>query len=287
MVSIEDFGSFETAWCPGCGNFAILDAMKHALVKLDKKPHEVVFVSGIGQAAKAPHYLKCNAFNGLHGRALPPAQAIKMANQRATVIAESGDGCSYGEGGNHFIAAVRRNVDITLVAHDNQIYGLTKGQASPTTAEGQVTKAQPFGSPSKPFNPIATAVAMECSFVARGFAGEKDHLAELIAAAVQHKGFALVDVLQPCVSFNKVNTYQWYKERVYKLGDDHDRSDWSKAMSKAKEFGDKIPIGIIYENDRGTFASHVPTISPEPLARHTVDREKLKRAMESFGDHGA
>ncbi|MFW5837214.1 MAG: thiamine pyrophosphate-dependent enzyme, partial [Desulfovibrionaceae bacterium] len=217
MVSVDDYGKFETAWCPGCGNFSINKAVKQALAGLGLAPSQVLLVSGIGQAAKNPHYLKCNVFNGLHGRSLPPAQGAKLANPGLTVIAESGDGCQYGEGGNHFLSALRRNVNITCLAHDNQIYGLTKGQASPTTFQGQKTKAQPYGAPSAAFNPMAVAVAMGCGFVARGFSGEIDHLADLLQQAIRHDGFALVDVFQPCVSFNKVNTFKWYQERCYKL----------------------------------------------------------------------
>ncbi len=282
MVSIEDYGTFETAWCPGCGNFGILNAVKKALAGLDLAPHQVLLVSGIGQAAKAPHYLKCNCFNGLHGRSLPPAQAAKLANPELTVIAESGDGCHYGEGGNHFLAAIRRNVDITMLAHDNQIYGLTKGQASPTTMQGMKTKTQPYGNPSESFNPVATAVAMGCSFVARGFAGEIDHLAGIIQAAVRHKGFSLVDILQPCVSFNKVNTFAWYKERVKKLPKRYNPADRDKAMATAQTFGDEIPIGVIYRRDRPTFAENLPTAPRAPLARQTPDPEALRRVMDSY-----
>lgn len=283
MVDIKDYPEFETAWCPGCGNFPLRKAMRQALAKLDLEPHQVVFVSGIGQAAKAPHYIPCNLFNGLHGRALPPAQGIKLALPQATVIVESGDGDMYGEGGNHFLAAIRRNMDITAVVHDNQIYGLTKGQASPTTMQGHKTKAQPYGSFNEPFNAVAVAVAMRANFVARGFVGETEHLADLIVRAVRHPGFALVDVFQPCVSFNKVNTFGWYKEHCYKLDDSHDPRDWHKAMDKAMEFGERIPIGVIHENDRPTFESRLPTAPAEPLARKRVDREALGRVLASYG----
>ena len=283
MVQIEEYGEFDTAWCPGCGNFGILKAMKTALVSRGLAPHQVCMVSGIGQAAKAPHYLRCNAFNGLHGRALPPAQAIKLANPRLTVIAESGDGCSYGEGGNHFLAALRRNVDITLVAHDNQIYGLTKGQASPTTLQGMKTKAQPFGAPSQPFNPVAVAVTMKAGFVARGFAGEIDHLADLIAQAVRYPGFSLVDVLQPCVSFNKLNTYAWYKERVKKLDAAHDPTDFGAALQVAKHSGETLPIGVIWKNtERKAFHELLPTLTGEPLAGRAPDHAALAEVMKSY-----
>ncbi|WP_029898568.1 thiamine pyrophosphate-dependent enzyme [Desulfohalovibrio reitneri] len=284
MVSVEDYGEFETAWCPGCGNFALRKAVKQALAGLDLAPHQVCFVSGIGQAAKAPHYIRCNAFNGLHGRSLPPAQGAKLANPEMVVISESGDGCQYGEGGNHFLAAMRRNVDITMLTHDNQIYGLTKGQASPTTMQGHKTKAQPFGAPSTAFNAVAAAVSMGASFVARGFVGEQDHLADLIQQAINHKGFALVDIFQPCVSFNKVNTFAWYKEHTYKL-EDHDPTDWNQAMQKAMEFGEqKIPIGVLYKNtERTPFSDHLPTTGGEPLARRKADKEALRKVMLSYG----
>jgi 2-oxoglutarate ferredoxin oxidoreductase subunit beta len=282
MVTVADYGDFETAWCPGCGNFSIRKAVIKALVSLGLAPHEVLFVSGIGQAAKAPHYLRANVFNGLHGRALPPAQGAKLANPGLTVIAESGDGCSYGEGGNHFLAALRRNVDMTLLAHDNQIYGLTKGQASPTTMEGQVTKAQPLGAPSAPFNPMAVAVAMRAGFAARGFSGDIEHLSGLIERALRHPGFALVDILQPCVSFNKVNTFAWYKQRVYTLGDDHDPRDFGAAMAKAMEFGERIPIGVIYENDRPPFGGRLPEAARGPLALHRPDMAVLDGILAAY-----
>jgi 2-oxoglutarate/2-oxoacid ferredoxin oxidoreductase subunit beta len=282
MVTIEDYGEFETAWCPGCGNFSILKALKKALVGLGLAPHEVLMVSGIGQAAKSPHYLRCKFFNGLHGRSLPAAQAAKLANPDLTVIAESGDGCNYGEGGNHFLAALRRNVDMALLAHDNQIYGLTKGQASPTTQEGQITKANPGGVTNAPFNPIAVAVAMRANFVARGFSGQIDHLAELIQQAVRHPGFALVDILQPCVSFNKINTFGWYKERVYNLGDEHDPTSWEQALAKSQEFGDKIPLGVIWKNDRQPLNRKLPQLEQGALCTRPVPMDTLRDIVRSF-----
>ncbi len=281
MSQIEKYGEFETAWCPGCGNFSILKALKPALARLDLDPHQFCLVSGIGQAAKSPHYLRCNVFNGLHGRSLPAAQGIKLANPELAVIAQSGDGCHYGEGGNHFLAALRRNMDMTMLVHDNQIYGLTKGQASPTTMQGQKTKTQPFGAPSMAFNPVAVAVTMQAGFVARGFAGDVDHLTGLIVQAVQHKGFALVDILQPCVSFNKANTHAWYKKRCYQLDENYDPTDWSAAMHKAQEFGDAIPIGVLYTNDRPAFADHMPT-TPKVLARHEPDKAVLRNILMSY-----
>ncbi|KHK01227.1 2-oxoacid:ferredoxin oxidoreductase subunit beta [Desulfovibrio sp. TomC] len=278
MSAATPYGEFETAWCPGCGNFSIRKAVVAALTELKLPPHKVVFSSGIGQAAKAPHYIRVNVFNGLHGRSLPAATGIKLANPDLTVFAESGDGCSYGEGGNHFLAAIRRNIDLTYIVHDNLIYGLTKGQASPTTPLGQKTKTQPHGAPSQPFNPLAVAVTMGAGFVARGFAGDIEHLAGLIAAAVSHPGFALIDVLQPCVSFNKVNTYAWYKERCYRLGNDHDPADRRAALEKALEWGEKIPIGILWKSDRPPFG---PT-PKAPLATAEPNMAVLRDILESY-----
>jgi 2-oxoglutarate ferredoxin oxidoreductase subunit beta len=279
MVMLEDYGQYETAWCPGCGNFSIVEAVKKALVASELEPHQVLFVSGIGQAAKAPHYLNANVFNGLHGRSLPVATGAKLANPDLVVIVESGDGCNYGEGGNHFLAAIRRNIDVTMLVHNNQIYGLTKGQASPTTAEDFVTKAQPEGVVSSPFNPIAVAVAMQAGFVARAFSGMVDHLSELVQQGIAHQGFALIDILQPCVSFNKVNTFAWYKERCYPLSAEYDPTDWEAAMKQAMEWGKKIPLGIIYRNARPPFGKHV---GRGRLLGRKTDRGVMVRIMEGF-----
>ncbi|OGP54956.1 MAG: 2-oxoacid ferredoxin oxidoreductase [Deltaproteobacteria bacterium RBG_13_52_11] len=279
MVTIEDYGTYETAWCPGCGNFSILKAVKQALVATQLKPNQCLFVSGIGQAAKAPHYLNANVFNGLHGRSLPVATGAKLANPDLVVIVESGDGCHYGEGGNHFLAAIRRNIDVTMLVHNNQIYGLTKGQASPTTDEAIITKTQPEGVLSAPFNPIAVAVAMQAGFVARGFSGMIDHLSDLIQQGMAHQGFALIDVLQNCVSFNKVNTFAWYKKRCYPLPPEYDPTDWGTAMTTATEWGAKIPVGIIYRNARPPFGQR---LNRGRLVGQKTDRSEIGRIMDRF-----
>lgn len=281
-VTPDDYGQFETAWCPGCGNHSLLKCMKQALSGLGLAPHQVLMVTGIGQAAKAPLYMNCNMITGLHGRGLPTATGAKLANPELTVITECGDGCNYGEGGNHFLAAIRRNVDMTLIVHDNGIYGLTKGQASPTTAKGQVTKAQPFGQPSEAFNPMAVAVAMNAGFVARGFSGEPEHLVDLIQQAVRHKGFSLVDVFQPCVSFNKVNTFAWYKQRCRKITPEHDPADREKAMALALEFGESIPIGVLYKSGRAAFGADLPPLKRGPLALRKPDMAALQGVLRSY-----
>lgn len=281
MSTIADYGKYETAWCPGCGNFGILNALKKALVARDLASHQVLLVSGIGQAAKTPHYLRANVFNGLHGRSLPAAIGAKLANPELTVIAESGDGCLYGEGGNHFLAAIRRNLDLTILAHDNRVYGLTKGQASPTSAKGFVTKTQPHGAFAEPFNPLAVAVAMGASFVARGYAGELEQLAGLIAEGIAHRGTALVDILQPCVSFNKVNTYQWYKEHCYQP-EGHDPADQAGALRLALEFGERIPLGVIYRQEKPLYEEQFPFLAQGPLARQEVPADGLQRIMRHY-----
>lgn len=280
--TLDDYGTYETAWCPGCGNVGILAALKQALVASGLAPHQVLMVSGIGQAAKTPHYLNANVFNGLHGRSLPVATGARLANPTLKVIDESGDGCMYGEGGNHFLAAIRRNINVTVLVHDNQVYGLTKGQASPTSEPGFTTKAQPHGVQSAPFNPVAVAVAMKAGFVARGFAGMNDHLAGIIQCAIHHEGFALVDILQPCVSFNKVNTFKWYKDRCKPLPEDYDTRDWHRAMDTATTWGEEIPIGVIYESSEPPYESHFPACGKGALGSQPVDFDALTRIMMSY-----
>jgi 2-oxoglutarate ferredoxin oxidoreductase subunit beta len=281
MPTLDDYNTGRTpAWCPGCGNFAILKVFKEVYLELDIEPHQFVIVSGIGQAGKFPHYLKCNTFNGLHGRALPVATGVKLANHEMLVVAEGGDGDCYGEGGNHLMHAIRRNIGVKLFVHDNQIYGLTKGQASPTSMEGMVTKNQPFGVLSEQLNPMTLAIALDCSFVARGYAGNQEHLKGLIKEAIAHRGFSLIDILQPCVTFNKVNTYQWYQQRVYPLETAYDPEDRVEAFRKALEWGDRIPIGIIYRNNRPSMEERVPVIKDLPLVKQPVIPEEIKKALE-------
>lgn len=247
------FQTYETAWCPGCGNFNILDCLKTALEELGKEPHDVLMVGGIGQAAKLPQYISANTYCGLHGRSLPAAVAAKIANEKLTVIVDTGDGDSYGEGGNHFLHNIRRNVNITHFVHDNQIYGLTKGQASPTTMEGMVTPAQVHGSMNTPLNPILVAIAGGAGFVARAFSGRKEHLVSIMKQAIEFNGYAIVDILQPCVSFNKLNTFAFYNQRVYELDEAYDPTNKLAALEKSMEFDYKIPIGVIYKEEKDSF----------------------------------
>ncbi|TXT56788.1 MAG: 2-oxoacid ferredoxin oxidoreductase [Candidatus Thorarchaeota archaeon] len=286
---IMDEVEYDIAWCPGCGNYPIRKVAQQVLAELEIKPQNVVFVSGIGQAAKIPHYLKVNGFNGLHGRSLPPAIAIKSANPNLTVIAESGDGCMYGEGGNHFLHTILRNPDITMFVHNNMVYGLTKGQASPTSREGFVTSVQTAdrgGVTNRPFNPLALAISMGASFVARAFIGDNEETKEIMKKAIRHKGFSLVDIFQPCVTYNHLNTYQWYKENTYYLSDDHDTSSPTDALAKALE-DEKYPLGVFYlrenvstfEEDSGIYEEDT-----RPLFQREVDKKKLMNLIDSLAD---
>lgn len=280
-MSEQTFCTRETAWCPGCGNFSILDSLKKALTELDRQPHQVLMVAGIGQAAKTPQYISANAFCGLHGRSLPPAAAAKIANEALTVVIDTGDGDSYGEGGNHFLHNIRRNVDITHFVHDNQIYGLTKGQASPTSAAGHVTGVQADGNLSQALNPVLVALAAGATFVARAFTGDRDQLVEIMKAAISHKGYALVDILQPCVSFNKINTFSWYKERVQPIDAKHDPQDLMAAMQLAMRFDDVIPTGILYQKEQPTYHDRHPVLKAHgPLIGRPLRRDALQAAFD-------
>jgi 2-oxoglutarate ferredoxin oxidoreductase subunit beta len=242
----------------------------------------VLFVSGIGQSSKLPHYLRANCFNVIHGRALPAATGAKLANPGLRVIAVGGDGDGYAEGGNHFLHALRRNIGLTYLVLDNQIFALTKGQASPTSDTGFHTGTTPWGLPLPPFNPVAIAIEMNVALVARGYAGEKEHLAGLIAEGIRTPGFALIDILQPCVTFNKVNTYRWYRERCYTLDQSHDALNRDAALAKAREWGDRIPIGILYRGDRPAYETLVPGLAAGPLVQRTLDPRAIVPLLPRF-----
>jgi len=276
-TNLFEMGDIDIAWCPGCGNYSILDALKLALTELQIVPEKLVIVSGIGQAAKIPHYLRTNVFNGLHGRAVPVATAIRAVNTELTVIAEGGDGDMYGEGGNHFIHAMRRNPNITHIVHNNMVYALTKGQASPTSQWGFKTPVQVAGVMEEPFNAIAIAISQDASFVARALASDVEKTKNILQRAIAHKGYALVDIFQHCLSFNKVNTYQWFKDNTYYLEDDHDPHDRQRAFERATEKG-QFPLGIFYMNPaKPCFEETLSAyrVSREPLFKRRPDMESL------------
>ena len=265
-----DFAS-EIAWCPGCGNFLLLQLLKESLEELDIKPTDLVISSGIGQAAKMPQYVNTSFFNGLHGRALAVASAIKMANPNLLVIAEGGDGDMYGEGGNHFIHNIRRNPNVVHLVHNNMVYGLTQGQASPTSPKGFKTPIQTEGVILEPFNPMAVAISLGAPFVARTFVGNAELTKSLIKQAIQYNGYALIDIFDPCVSFNKVNTFAWYKANTYVLDEHYDSSDRMQAMAKAFE-SEPFPLGVLYKQE-----GHKPTIEEQHPAYAEDKRPLYKR----------
>jgi len=236
-------------WCPGCGDFGVLSSLFQVLSELSIQPHNVLVVSGIGCSSNLPGFIKVNGVHSLHGRALPFATGAKFANHDMTVIATGGDGDGYGIGLNHFIQAMRRNINVTYIVMNNEIYGLTTGQASPTSETGMKTKSTPEGNLEGMLNPMALALAAGCGFVARGFSGQQKQLLQLYKEGIEHKGFSLIDVFSPCVTFNKIQTYPWFRERVYKLEDEsHDPTDLRAANEKALEWGSRIPIGLFYRN---------------------------------------
>ena len=256
------------AWCPGCGNFGILKSIDAAIEQAGIDTRKLVLVSGIGQAAKLPHYCKApaNVFNGLHGRAVPAAMGIKAANHELTVVITSGDGDMYGEGGNHLLHAIRRNISVKAFVHNNQVYGLTKGQASPTSDEGFVTPVQPHGVVALPVRPLALAIIEDAAFVARSFSGDQKHLTAMMLEALRQKeGFCLLDILQPCLTFNTVNTFKWYRQRVRPIGEGHDPYNRQAAMELATQWGDEIPIGVIYRSRRASWESHQPVLQAGTL----------------------
>ena len=279
-----DMDEVEISWCPGCGNYNALKVMKEALADLEIKPHEFVLVSGIGQAGKFPHFIKAQSYNGLHGRYLSAALGIKASNPELTVIAVSGDGCTLSEGGNHFLHTIRYNPDIVNVLHNNQVYGLTKGQASPTSQLGFKTKVQVFGVINEPFNALAVAISLNASFVARAFVGDLDKTREILKQAINHKGYALIDLLCPCVTFNRVNTYQWYKERSFYLDETHDPFDRMKAMKLALDTN-KFALGVLYKNPkRNPYHENVQIYNDDkrPLYQRDLDKVKFNQLLESF-----
>ena len=284
MVSIKDYDSdVENKWCPGCGNFGILAAMKDALAVQGISPEKILIISGIGQAAKTPHYLKCNLFHALHGRALPLATGAKIANHELTILVNSGDGDCYGEGGNHFMHAVRRNIDLALLVHNNKVYGLTKGQASPTSDVGMTTKIQSDGVISETFNPLSVALALGAGFVARSFSGKTEHLSKIIQEGIKHKGFSLIDILQPCVSYNHVNTFDWYKKRVYDLSEEGYIPDgFNRAMEISRMWGDKIPMGIIYQKEKPSYTDKINKLKKDTLVSGEYSQEKVQNAIHSL-----
>jgi 2-oxoglutarate ferredoxin oxidoreductase subunit beta len=273
MVMADLKGKVDPDWCPGCGDFGVLAAVQKALVELQIPKHEVATISGIGCSSNFPGFIDTYGMHTLHGRSLPVASGMKLANHAMTVLVTGGDGDGFGIGAGHFVHTMRRNLDLTYIVMDNQIYGLTTGQTSPTSRIGMKTKSMPFGNVDAPVNPVSLALAAGATFVARGFSAEQKHLTELIKQAIQHKGFSFLDVFSPCVTYNHDNTFQWFRPRVRKLEDnpEYDRSDFQAAVEKSLLWGDEIPIGVFFERTDVPAAHDAePVLKPGPLVQQSA-----------------
>jgi 2-oxoglutarate ferredoxin oxidoreductase subunit beta len=286
-VKVKDYASgIRPTWCPGCGDYGILAAVKQGLARVGLAPNQVLLVSGIGCGSKLPDYTTANGFMTLHGRPLPVATGAHLANHGLSVITVHGDGDGMGLGMGHFVHTARRNLDIVDILQNNQIYGLTKGQYSPTSDPGFVTSTSRDGSIEMTAHPLTLALAAGGTFLARGFAGDVKHLAGLVAQALEHRGYSLVEVLQPCVTFNRKNTYDWYRERVYDLQEEgHDPADRVAAFQKALEWGERIPIGVLYQVRRPTYEEQLPVLEAGPLADRnlgTVSADQAERLLAEF-----
>ena len=286
QLTARDFkGKVDPDWCPGCGDFGVLNSLQRAAAELGLRPHEIVTVSGIGCSSNLPGYINTYGAHTLHGRSLAFATGVKMANHELTVIATGGDGDGYGIGGNHFTHTARRNVDLTYVVMNNQIYGLTTGQVSPTSRVGQKTKSTPFGSVEYPINPITSAIMNGATYVARGYSGDVRHLTELIKGGIEHQGFALIDVFSPCVTFNLDNTHNFFKDRIKKLEDEgHDYGNWAAACEKAMLWGDEIYIGKFFhmENDKESLTALEPVLRDGPVSKREggLTEEQAQRIVQ-------
>jgi 2-oxoglutarate/2-oxoacid ferredoxin oxidoreductase subunit beta len=271
-------------WCPGCGNLSIWVALRQALAELNLKQHQVLILYGIGCSGNGANFIKTYAWHSLHGRAVPSAIGAKLANKDLTVIVMAGDGDSYGEGMGHFIHAIRGNADITYITHDNKVYGLTTGQSSPTANKGYKSKSTPEGIIETAANPISLGLAAGGSFISRGFAGDADHLKGLLINAIKHKGFSLVDVFQPCVTFNKTNTFKWYFDRLYNLDQDqtYKNNDRQTAFKQSMTWGKKIPYGIFYQGARPTYGGHLPQLQGQSLIKRPVKVRNLDNLFKIF-----
>lgn len=278
MTTLRDLQTpYNPNWCPGCGNMALWAAFKNAVIKEDWDNTNTVMVAGIGCHGHICNFTRLTAVEGLHGRPIPVATGIKLANHRLNVFVFTGDGDCLGEGGNHFIHACRRNHDLTIIMHDNGLYALTTGQTSPASPHGFVSKSTPQGNPDNPLWPLPLAISAGATFVARAYAGDIKHLTEIIIEANNHKGLSYVDVMQPCVTFNKLNTHQFFQENTYYLDDSHDKNNREKAFSKSLEWGEKkIPLGVFYEVDLPSYESQIPQLKDKPLVEHSPVYDRAK-----------
>ena len=283
VLTVQDLETAEkSTWCGGGGDFPILLAVKKVVVELEMDPDNLLIVAGIGCGSKLPHWIKTYGFHTIHGRPIPIATAAKLANHDLPIMLIAGDGDTYGIGANHFVQVMRRNVDITMLIQDNMVYGLTKGQTSPTSMQGYVSKSTPHGVIEVPFNPLAVALSTGATFVARTTSGDLKHLTEIIKKGVLHRGISLIDIFQPCVTFNKINTYAYFKEHAYKLEDEegYDTSNLLAAFAKTQET-ERLPIGVFYQEERPTYEDMIFALKDKPLVKQSLDID-ISGAMEEF-----
>ncbi len=283
-LTTRDFNTAKKpTWCIGCGNYGIWNSIKKVFVSMSLRPYEILIVYGIGCSGNGANFIKTYAFHALHGRALPVATGAKLANHKLNVIIMAGDGDGVGIGGNHFIHTCRRNINMTYLLHDNRIYGLTTGQVAPTSARGLKTKSTPSGVLEEPVNPVLLALAAGATFVARGFSGDTGHLSEIIKKAIKHKGFSFIDILQPCVTFNKQNTYDFYREKIYKLDElkDYDKNDLNEAIKKSME-EERMPIGIFYKTEKPLYEEGLKQIERKPLVDHIITDIDINKLLNKY-----
>lgn len=281
MLTQKDYtSSYVPTWCPGCGNYSIYPATKMAWASLGLAPHQIAMIFDIGCSSNGANFFKLYAFHAIHGRALPVAVGVKLANHNLTVLADAGDGGAFGEGIGHFIHTARGNIDITYLVHDNHRYSLTTGQSSPTTAAGDKTKTALHGVNDQPLNPLATALINGATFVAQGFSGDIPHLSELIKKAIQHPGFSFINILQLCPTFNKVNSLPWYKERIFKLAErGHDQGDYQAALKAATQVDGRLPLGILYQTQK---PAHLPVLTEDPLVKKSITNIDISEALKEY-----
>jgi 2-oxoglutarate ferredoxin oxidoreductase subunit beta len=283
MVTRKDFDSpVPPTWCTGCGNYGILNAIKMALAEQDIAPHQIVIFTGIGCGSKLPHYMKVSGFHTIHGRSLAVATGARLANHGLKIMTVHGDGDGYGMGLGHMMHAIRRNIGMVDIVQNNRVYGLTRGQYSPTSDLGMRTPTSPEGAIDRPVPPLALAITVGATFVARGYPAELRHLVWLIGEALQHPGYALVDVLQPCVTWNRPSSYDFYNPRVYKLEEtDHDVTDKTAAWELAYQWEERIPIGILYRVEGvPSYEEQVPALKAGPLVKQPLEKLRLEQVEE-------
>lgn len=283
MPDIRSYATpYTPTWCPGCGNFSIMPATKKAYADLGLLPHQIAMVFGIGCSSNGSNFYHLYSFHSIHGRTLPVATGIKLTNHELTVVADAGDGDAFGEGVSHFVHTARTNIDITMLVHDNHLYSLTTGQTSPTSVLGMKTKSAPFGSIDMPFNPVAAAILNGATFVAQTFSSDIPHMIELIKKGIQHKGFAFINILQLCPTFNKLNELPWYKERVLKLEASHDPRNFQQALQQATRDDGKIPLGVLYQVEKPTYVDRIDQLKQTPLVKQAIDRVDISASLKKY-----